>query len=315
MTLWHFLGNQGAIQMMAGAKVTEGSFTFSAGELINAAYSLEGTGSFFDPIEVTATDTKLDFTDDSGTLVATITAKTYKHPADLASAIAQAMNDASPETYTVLYSNSTGKYTIATSTSALFSLLWSSGANTANTIGDVIGFDISDDTGSLNYDGDSAIDWSSPQNATFDTADPLVAKNNFFMVGDSTDNACFEASSVEITISNEKRDILDVCAESGKSGSIFNQRTATISITAVLEQNDADFFRRMQENDETKFQYNFGEKSGGNWVAGKSGCISSATAVVSSFEAPDDDGLIAANIELTTFVDTNGLGEIFIAFV
>ena len=49
----------------------------------------------------------------------TYTAKIYKDPHELAQAIQDAMNAVSAETYTVVYSNTDGKYTIATSTSAI----------------------------------------------------------------------------------------------------------------------------------------------------------------------------------------------------
>ena len=107
LTAWQYAGNGGLTQMVSGCRVTSASFSVSAGELINGSFSLEGLASYFNPIILASSDTKLDFTDDGGTFAATVAAGAYKDPHKLADAIAQAMNDVSTETYTVTYSNST----------------------------------------------------------------------------------------------------------------------------------------------------------------------------------------------------------------
>lgn len=320
LSIWHYLGNGGATQMMAGAKVTEFSYTADAGQLVNASYSLEGLQYFFNPIEITSSDIYIDFTDDAGTFAATITAKVYKDPYQLAEAIQNAMNDASTETYTVTYdgedpdSADAGKYTIATSTSSLLSLLWSTGANTANTVGDKIGFSVAaDDTGALTYTSDSAISFSAPATPAFDTADPIVAKNNEVLLGNQDDNFCFKANSITATLSNTRSVIEDICAETGRSGSIFNERTVTVSVSALLEKYEADKFRKFRENESTKFCHNFGQKdSSGNWQAGKCVNFYVPTAVITSFDLGDNDGLVSLEMELTAFVDDSGNGEVYL---
>lgn len=316
LSIWHYVGNGGALQMMSGSRVISMDVDFSAGELINVAYGLEGLEYFFNPLEVTATDTKLDWTDDGGTEVATIATGFYKYPQELASAIETAMNNETAETITCTYSNSTGKFTIASSTSAVLSLLWNTGANTANTIAEVIGFSAAaDDTGALTYEGDSVIDIDSPQSASFDSADPLAAKNHRVFIGDQADNACIEASSVSLSLGTPRREIEDVCAVSGASGSVINAREVTISVTALLNQYDSDKFERFVENSDTRFMYAFGEKSGGNWIAGKSGMLYVPTATVTSFNVTDDDGLATLEMELTAYVDSDGNGEVYLGFV
>lgn len=319
LTLWHYLGNGGAIQMVSGGRVTSLTFDISAGELINGSYDIEAIGYYFDPITITATDTKLDFTDDDGTWAATVTAKTYKDPHDLAAALQTAMRTANPgETATVTYSNTTGKFTIKT-TGTVLSLLWNTGTNAANTIGDKIGFSTAaDDTGTAattGYTSDNAVSYASPQTPTFDTSDPLAAKNHEIMIGDATDYQCFNASTVSFNISTPKTDILSVCTESGKSGSIINSRAVTISVTALLEQYDADKWRRFRAGSNTKVQYSFGTKDGGNWVAGLCGAIYVPTATINSFEVVDADGLATLNLELTAYVNSTGEGEVFVNFL
>lgn len=318
LSLWHYLGNGGATQMIAGARVTELGIEFSAGELINAAYSLEGLSYYFNPIEIAAADIYLDFTDDDGTFAAQITAKMYKDPHEVASALTTAMNNtATTETHSVTYSDSTGKFTFENTTGTTLSLLWNTGTNAANTIGDQLGFDTAaDDTGSTSYEGDDALSFASPQSPDFSNhGDPLAAKNNLVVLGDAEDNVCFEASSVSFTLSDARQTIDSICAESGRSGSIVQSRAVTVSVTALLEQYDVDQFRRFRENSETRFQINFGTKSGGNYEAGKSGCIYVPTATITTFNVVDDDGLVTLELELTAFVNDQGDGEVFLSFV
>jgi hypothetical protein len=317
LTIAHYLGNGGAIQMMTGSRVTELGIEFPAGELINCSFSLEGTGYYFNPIEIASADRYLDFTSDNGTFAAVVSAKVYKDPHQLADAIATAMMAAdSAETYTCVYSDSTGKFTIATSTSSVLTLNWNTGTNTANTIGDKIGFAVAaDDSSATSYTSDNAVSFASPYTPTLDSADPLAAKDNRVMIGDQDDSTCFAASNVSFTLSTPKTDILSTCAETGKSGSVIQSREVTVSITALLAQYDADKFRRFRENTDTRFAYVFGTKTGSNWTPGKCGCLYIPNATISSLSATDADGLVAVEMELKAYVETAGVGEVFLSFV
>lgn len=317
LTIWNYVGNGGAIQMMAGSRNVDLGITIAAGELINANYSLEGVEYYFNPIEILSTDTYLDFTDDDGTFAAVITADMYKTPHDLAAALTTAMNGtATTETHSVVYSDSTGQYTISNTTGATLSLLWNTGGNAANTVGDKLGYTVSaDDVGSLAYVSDNAQDYSSPYTPSFDSSDPLVAKDNLCMIGDQDDYACFEASSLDFTMGTPKRNIESICATSGVSGSIINAREVSISVSALLNQYDVDKFQRFKENTTTRFAYIGGTKSGGNWEAGKCFCLSSKSMTISSFSLEDDDGLVTLNMDLTAFVNSDGDDEIGLSFV
>ena len=319
LTLTQYIGNvaSGAIQQIAGARVTSSSFTFDAGELINGSYSLEGVSFRYDPIEIGANDVALDFTDDGGTFAASIAEGIYKDPYDLAAAIETSMNAVqTAETHRVTYDDKTGKYSISSETSTVLSLLWNTGTNTAQTVGDVLGFIIvSDDTGATSYEADSAQDWSSGITPTFDSSDPLAAKCNLLMIGDAADNECIAASSVSISIDTPKRNIESICAESGIAGSVAQSRAVTASVSAVLEGYQAEEFRKFCTNQEVKMQYAFGVKEGGNWVPGKSGGIYMPTATITSFSVESDDGLAVLNMDLTAFVDDSGNGEVFIGFL
>lgn len=311
---WDYRGNGGAVQLVAGSRVTELGIEANAGQFINGSFSLEGLSYYFNPIEITSSTDTIDFNDGS-VRVATVAAGFYKDPKDLAEALQTAMDAVSPDTITVTYSDSTGKFTIATS-GATLSLLWNTGANTAQTIGGKLGFLVAaDDTGATSYTSDNAIVLSSPQTPSFDVADPLVAKANEVFIGDFSDISCFCASVINLTISNEKTDVLCVCAESGKQESVITGREVTVEIQAVLEQYEADKFHRFHTNQETRLMYNFGEKSGGNWIAGKSCNVYIPTATISAFTIEDQDGLVSLSMTLTAFVNSQGEGECYINFI
>lgn len=317
VTLWHYLGNAGALQMMAGGKVTEFAVEIAAGELVNATFSLEGLSYYFDPINITSADRYLDFTDDDGTHAAIVAAQWYKDPHELASAIQAAIvATGTTETITCVYSNTTGKFTIASSTSTVLTLKWNTGANTANTIGDKIGFSVAaDDSGSTSYTSDNALSFAASYTPSYDSADPLVAKSNECLIGDATSTTCFAASNVSFTLSDARAGINSICATTGRSGSIITERSVTITATALLNQYDADKFMRFRSGQQTSFLYNGGTKTGGNWDAGKCFSIFVPTATVSSFSLTDQDGLVAMEIELQAYVDANGSGEVYLNFL
>jgi hypothetical protein len=310
---WLYRANGGAVEMMAGSRVISATINANAGEFVNADFSFEGVEYYFNPIEITASSKFIDF-DDGSVQVANVAEGFYKDPHDLAAALQIAMDSVSSDNITVSYSDSTGKFTIA-SDGASLELLWDSGANAANTIGEKIGFSIAaDDTGVLTYTSDSAVILAAPQIPTYDPTSPLVAKANEVLLGDFNDYGCIGASSVTINASNTKADLLDLCAVSGKEGSLIAGREFSIDIVARLSQYDADKFKRFRQGLKTPFTYNCGEKLGGNWVAGK--CINFYTpsATISSFALGDDNGVITLEMSLTCFVQ-DGLNEFFVNFL
>lgn len=314
LSVWDYRGNGGAIQAVAGCKVSEMSLEASAGEFLNTSFSFDGTKFHFNPVEITSSDRYLDFTDDQGTVAAVVEAKFYRDPHELAAALETAMRAVSTETASVTYSDTTGKYTIKT-TGTVLSLLWNTGANTANTIGDKIGFSVAaDDTGvaaTTGYTSDNAYTLTSPQTPALDGQDPFVAKANEVFIGNFDDIDCFCAQSITMTLSNEIANVTCVCSDSGVQEKVVNGRSVTVEITAILDPYEADKFRRFRANTETRFLYNFGNKSGGNWVAGQSGCLYIPKCTISSFELGDSEGVIVMNMTLSAYT-ASGEGEVFL---
>lgn len=315
LTIWNYRANGGAIEAMSGSRVLDMSMNIQAGQQINASFNLAGVEYFFNPIEILATNNYLDFLDDATTRAVTVAAKLYKDPNDLASAIQTAMNAlGSANVFTVTYSSSTGKFTIA-SDGATFELHWNTGAHAANSMGAALGFSlVADDTGALSYVADSVITLAAPYNPSYDTAQPLVAKSTEVMLGGEDDTACFGAQSINIKVGNQKSDIPDLCEDSGKSGSIISERDVTVEITALLKKFDVDKFTRFREGMNTALTFNAGEKSGGNWIPGKCVNFHIPTGTLTAFSVAEQNGLCVINLSLRAYVES-GKGEVFLNFV
>jgi flagellar hook-associated protein 2 len=108
-------------------------------------------------ITITAANSKIDFNEGGGDLVATITEGTYTS-SELASAVKTALEDAGSE-YTVSYDSSTKRFAIDRVGSGELNLLWQSGANKANGAASALGFSTAaDDTGSASgYTGNYTV--------------------------------------------------------------------------------------------------------------------------------------------------------------
>lgn len=319
---FHRYGSNGLVyDAISGALVDNFSMSVQAGQMINSNFGFKGTKYFFNPIRITSSDIKLDFTDSTpGTFAATITAKLYRDPHELAQAIQDAMNAVGAvDTYTVTYMNNDpvyfGKFKI-TSSGTVFTMTWNTGVNTANSVGDKIGFSLaSNDTGALTYYSDSVLSWASPYTPSYDSTDPIAAKYLEILLGASSDSLCFCAQSVQIQIQNVATDVKCICAESGVDSKKITKRTVTVTISALLDKHEADRFRRFRANSDTAFAFNFGTRSGGNWEAGKCGNVYIPSCSVVSYNLTELDDLIAAEIQLKGFVDSSGNGEVYFNFL
>src|SRR6185369_5401540 len=106
--------------------------------------------------------------------------------------------------------------------------------------GPSLGYSVADDTGAVFYASDSAITLTSPHTPNFDDSNPLVAKANELLLGDYFNYANAPIQSLTFGFTNEKTDKKDICATSGKSGSVITKRTTQIELVATLQQYDAD---------------------------------------------------------------------------
>lgn len=310
LSAWLYAANEAAVEMASGMRVTELGVSAEAGQLIESSFSLEGVEGYFNPIEITATSNDLDVTDDGGAFSITLATGIFKDPHEAGQALEDALNAGGSDTFTVSFSDSTGKFTVSSDGAVTLDLDW---ASTTDTLGAAFGF-TADDTGAFSYDSDDAQDYSSPFTPTFDSSNPLAAKANIGFLGDFDDNVCFSIRSIDFTLSDAKEDKLDICADSGKSGTVVDSREVTVDLVANIPQHDADKFKRFRTNQTTKFMWNFGTKSGGNWEAGKCGSLYMKTATISAFKLGDEAGQVVMEMTLSGFVDS-GNSEVFLNFV
>lgn len=315
LTATLYRGNGGAIEMISGVRVTEMSLEAVANQYINANFSMGGVSYFFNPIKITATNKYIDYTDDDGAAIAVVAEKEYKDPHQLAEAIQAAINANSPsDPITVSYVDSTGKFNFAAPLATLFSLDFLTGANNANSMDTTLGFTHTDKTGALTYTSATALSWASPFTPDLDDTNANVAKAIEVIMGDADDTTCFGAQKVTVKMANQKTDIPDLCEESGKSGSIFTGREVTIEVTALLQKNDVDRFKRFRNGDKTVFTLNCGVKSGGQWVKGKCVNVFVPASSITNYEVQDQDGLAILNTTLTGYVE-DGLGDFYMNFI
>lgn len=327
LSAWLFQGDTaaGVLQLGSGMRVTNLNVAIEAGQFINMSWTADGIAGYANPMTVTSSNKFLDFTSDNGTFEISIEEKTYKDPYDVAEALESAMNDAdTAETFTVTYSGSansaTGKFTIATSTSAVLSLLWSTGTHgsggTDTHIGTLLGFDdTADDTGATTYTGDNALDFSTDRftlTPSYDSQGPLVAKSNSAFIGTQTDNYCIDLSTCTINMDLERSPNPSICAESGISGSVIIGRNTTVEFSGEVKNYEVERFHQFHKNDTVRFQYIGGEKSGGNWTEGTVMTAYGRTMKVSSFELVSEDDKLYVNGTLTAFA-TGSAGEFFMA--
>jgi hypothetical protein len=320
LSFWDYRGNGAAIQALTGMQAVSATITANAGEILNVSHEFAGLGGYFDPIVLPATR-YVDFTDDDGTFAAAIPAGVYR-PVELAQVIGEAMTaTATTQVHTVSYNNDTGKFRF-TSTGTVLSLLWNTGANTANTIGTLIGFLVAaDDTGTAagtGYTSDNAFSTlQSAYSPTYDASSPLVVKNNEFFMGKFSENFNIKdcVQTMECSIEVTKDPIPCATSISGRDVPVATARNVEITMVITLQQYEAQQFEYFAKNESVSFMYNFGEKSGGNWQAGKSGCLYLPDAVIVGYSLTDTDGIVTVELILRAHVDSAGAGEVYLGFV
>lgn len=315
LSLWNYIANGGAIQAIAGGLVTNLAINVEVGELINATFDVGGTSFYFNPIQIGATNKYIDFNETGPTLrAASIAEGIYRTPVELAQAIEDAMNAVASDTITVTYNNfgaNAGKFTISTS-GALLELLWNTGANTANTIAAKIGFSAAaDSTGATTYTSATAQVWSDALTPDLDDSDPMVAKGMEVLVGDAASYQSLCIQTMDINVGLEVEDVTCLPAVSGVDSKAPRRRTGAVNFTSVLNQHDADLFDRFLNNRDTKFLFNAGIKSGGNWIPGRCLSIYMPQAVVSGGRVSDNNGVVIFQGTITPFPDGSGNPEVY----
>ncbi len=293
-------------QAMAGCRTTNMAMNFTPNTLAEINFDFEGIQYFLNPITVTAgVNDALDFNDGGGEENATITAKVYNNPIELAREIQNKMDALTTDNITVTYSNSTGKYTIATDGGTL-SLLWNTGTNTATTIGGTIGFSVAaDDTAASSYEADNALTYDVPATPSYDSEDSLMVKAAELLIGSYNDYACVGALEASFTIGTPKTNIPSLCATSGVSSSITQSREVTFSAVIQVAKHDVNYFDKFINNTTISLAFSHGRKSGGNWVAGSVINVYLPNFSITALPIAEQDSYTVYNLEGSGFVSTS----------
>lgn len=319
---WRDNGGGGAIEAVAGSRTSNITYTLNAAGIAEVSFSYAGTQYYFDPIEITATNKYIDFTDGTGTVAATLTEGWYRSPKALADEVALQMTAASlpsdADTITCVFNShgtEAGKFTI-TSDGTVLSILWLTGTNNANGAFTPLGFDKTDDTGALTYDSDSEITHAIPGSLTpsYDTAEKIVMKQAELMIGDATDNVCRKAAELAFTIEPTLEDADSICSTTGLYEKVPSNRTVTMTSTLILEKHEVGLFDKFINNTTTQAMINAGPKTNtGNWIAGQAMNLYQGNCRISSHTVAGDT-YVQLSIDTTAFV-TATKDDVYINFI
>jgi hypothetical protein len=172
----------------------KGYVRLSKGGIIRAVTGFAKTAPNF---TITAgTNDDIDITEGvTGDAIATIAAGDYATGAALATAVATAINTAATDnTWTCTYSTTTGKFTIGHDAVQTGGLEWNTGASTATSAADTLGYNTdADDTGASSYVGDTDTrtetgfnidveigNGASSWNSIFSAAKTIIGRGDFF---------------------------------------------------------------------------------------------------------------------------------------
>ncbi len=299
--------------LMTGSRTTAMNIEFTANELAAVSFELGGLAFLVDPIEITSSSSYIDFVDSGGTTSCQLEVKTYATPIDLAAEIASKMTAASADVISCSWSNSTGKFTISTDGTP-FSLLWASGANTANSAKTKLGFSNVDDTAALTYTSDTALTWAPAVTPSYDSQPPQVVRDNMLLLGSFDDYICVGGQALTISIATPKTDVPNWCAENGIDESVILSREVTVSGTLKFQKHDVQRFYDLINNQETQLSFVHGRKLAGNWVPGEVVSVFCPTISITSNTIADQDGYIVEQFEGTAFVGDD-LSDIYINFL
>jgi hypothetical protein len=297
--------SSGYHQAIAGARTTSTAITLPVNELSTVDFDFEGVRYFLNPITIDATNKDIDFTDTSGTEVASVEEKSYTTPHDLAAELASKMSASSVDTISVLFDESTGQYVIS-SDGATLSLLWDTGTNTATSIGDTLGFDTAaDDTGSLSYTADNELSYDPGVTPSYDNIDPNVTRGTELLLGSFAKITRRQGSNMSVTISTNKADVDDFSVKTGVSESVTDSRTVEFSATLLLKKHESQEIQDFLDNNTTTLMVNHGQcDTAGNWEPGTMMNIYMPNVSVTANTIDDQDGFQVVNLTATGFVSS-----------
>lgn len=330
---WHFIGGgESGVENVANCRTVGATLTVNAKDLINCAYSFEGTNykfneDFTEGYALQSYNNVLKVVNtQSGDRTVTeveLTTGTYASGAALAAEIQTKVSAITGLTsFRATFANN--RFSFTSTAAYLFDFFdVQTPPDGGHYLADVLGFarpDVSSvapstGTKASTKDGLQTRSYAPPVEPVYSIADPIVARGLEVFIGDATDNICIASASVTITLGTPKSLITSICEETGNYRSLINARTATMAISAYLEDDDRRFFDKFSEGAETKFHLNAGMKgSDGNWTPGNVFSIYGSPCSITNWSVNASNEIYMLDLELTCFSDGEEEGSIFVSY-
>ena len=332
--IWHYIGGgESGVENIKDCRVTSMSLTANAKDLINCTFSFEGTQyrfnkDFTQNFRLFAYNNKLTVVNtQGGTRTSTeveLTAQSYATGALLATEIQTKVSAITGlNSFRATFSNN--RFSFTSTAAYLFDF---QAANSvpegAQTLADVLGFESTDvsstapSTGTKASTKDAAQyrDYGSGLTESYDDTDPVIARGQQIFIGDAADNICIDSSSVSVSVSTPKALITSICEESGNYRSLISGRSATVTVSAHLQDDDQRFFDKFQQGDTTQFALVAGKKTGtGQWKPGETWVVYGSPASITSWSVTSSNDVYMLDLELTCYSPGDGTGSIFLSYV
>ena len=154
-----------------------------------------------------------------------------------------------------------------------------------------------------------------PLQPTYDGQPPVIAKDQRLFLGANDNNVCLDATSVSVTINTPTTTIYSVCATNAIFAKLLTSRDATLSVSAILQDDDQRFFAQFKNGDTVPFAFMGGQKQNGRWVEGNIFTVYGSEASINSFSLAESDGVYTLDMELLCFSPGDGTGSIFLSYL
>lgn len=335
LDIWHYIGGgESGVENIKDCRVTSISMAATAKDLINGTYSFEGTAYRFNQ------DYKENFTlfeynnkfyirktANGAPITVTLSAKSYDDGAALAAEIqSKVRTQAALASFTAVFASN--KFTFDATAAFLPDFSLNADVPEGNmALGDILGFskesqagktpDMTAKTGA--NDAKMYRDYGHGLTESYDESDPIIARGQQIFIGDASDNICIDSSSVTINVNTPKQLITSICEESGNYKSLIGSRSATVSVSAHLEDDDRRFFDKFQRGDTTQFAFVAGKKTSVNgklqWKAGETFVVYGSPASITSWAVTGSNDVYMLDLELTCYSPGDGTGSIFMSYV
>ncbi len=332
--VWEFFSAGSGNQNIANNRVTSMTITADANGQINTTFAFEGTSYRMNQDY----DATWELQDDRNTIVVAygtslgdsvnlvLANKIYNSGTELATELQlklRALTGPGLSALTVSYSEDVRKFLFLNASGFAFDF-----ADTASDDGmaALLGFEddkrtatatVADGLVSKNAAKPSTLNYKIylPLKPEYDGQPPVIAKDQRLFLGESDNNVCLDAISVTLTINTPTTTIYSICAENAIFAKLLTSRDATLTVSAILQDDDQRFFSKFKNGDTVPFAFMGGQKRNLRWVPGNIFTAYGSEAVINSFSLAESDGIYTLDMDLVCYSPGDGSGSIFLSYL